>query len=212
MKRVLAVLGVLLLLFVGYVWFFYFRGRKPREKGPAPVALAVSKHSDAFNSSVAGVMTAYYAMTEGFVNWDSSAVKKHGEELRTALDSFKIDELQKDTVIYLTALDPLANAKMETATILEKPGFEQKRTAFNTLSDNIRNLLVTVRYDREKIYWQECPMAFGEDQRGYWLSKTDAVRNPYLGTSHPVYKNDMLSCGGPKDTINFIVPDTLKGR
>ncbi|MBO9657999.1 MAG: DUF3347 domain-containing protein, partial [Chitinophagaceae bacterium] len=55
----------------------------------------------------------------------------------------------------------------------------------------------------EKIYWQECPMAFGEDQSGFWLSKTDSVRNPYLGTSHPKYKDGMLHCGAPKDTINF---------
>jgi len=212
MKRVLSVLGILLLLFVGYIWFFYFRGRKARQKGPRPVALVVSKHSDLFNQSVSNIMTAYYDMAEGFVKWDSSSINKYALELKAALDSFKVDELQKDTVIYLTALDPLANAKAETAIILQSTTPEQRRVSFNNLSDNLRNLLVTVRYDREKIYWQECPMAFGEERAGNWLSKTDIVRNPYMGTSHPEYKDEMLTCGGPKDTINFIIPDTLNAR
>ena len=51
-------------------------------------------------------------------------------------------------------------------------------------------------------------MAFGEGNAGNWISKTDAVRNPYLGTKHPEYKDGMLQCGGPKDTINFMLPDT----
>jgi hypothetical protein len=212
MKRVLAVLAILLLAFVAGIWFFYFRGKKPREKGPKPVPLAVSKHSDAFNSSMAGVLGAYYEMTEDFVIWDSNAVRQHATELKLALDSLKLTELQKDEAIYLTALEPVANAKMAVTTILEQPGFESKRVALNSLSDNIRNLLVTVRYDREKMYWQECPMAFGEEKPGNWLSKTDAVRNPYLGTMHPDYKAGMLNCGAPKDTINFVVVDTTNNK
>jgi hypothetical protein len=48
---------------------------------------------------------------------------------------------------------------------------------------------------------------------GFWvkisratgLAGYDSVRNPYLGTNHPQYKATMLNCGGPKDTINFMV-------
>ena len=209
MKKVFAILGILLLLFAGYLWYS-FSGGKKRVKGPKPVALAVSKHSPAFNQSVQSVLDDYYYISEAFVNWDTTAIAKHGNDLKTALDSLKIEELKVDTTgIYETALDPFANAKNEIANILKEPSIDTKRTAFNNLSENLRLLFIVVKYDQGKLYWQECPMAFGEDQPGYWLSKTDAVRNPYLGTSHPKYKDDMLACGGPKDTINFMVVDTI---
>ena len=208
MKKVFAILGILLLLLAGYLWYA-FKGGKKGPKGPKPVALSVSKHNPAFNQSVQTALDAYYAMSEAFVNWDTAAIATHGSQLKTALDSLKIEELKVDTTgIYESALDPLANAKSETIKILSEPSIDNKRTALNNLSENLRLLFIVVKYDQGKLYWQECPMAFGEDQPGYWLSKTDAVRNPYLGNKHPKYKDGMLNCGGPKDTINFIVPDT----
>lgn len=172
----------------------------------------MSKHSLTFNNSITSVLDAYYAMTEGFVNWDSLVVATHGASLKSALDSINLDELQKDTAIYLTALEPLANAKSETEKILQNSSLDKKRESLNNLSDNLRNLLVIVRYDLGKIYWQECPMAFNDEIPGFWLSRTDAVRNPYLGTLHPKYSSSMLECGGPKDTINFVPVDTLLSK
>ena len=209
MKKVFAVLGVLILLFAGYIWYS-FKGGKKHPKGPRPVSLAVSKHSPVFNQSIQSVLNAYYNISEAFVNWDSAAITLHGNELKTALDSLKVEELKVDTAgIYESALDPLANAKNETTNIINETSIDTKRTAFNNLSENLRLLFIVVKYDQGKLYWQECPMAFGDDQPGYWLSKTDDVRNPYLGTSHPKYKDGMLKCGGPKDTINFMVMDTI---
>lgn len=208
MKKVFAILGILILLLAGYLWYS-FKGVKKREKGPKPVALAVSKHSPSFNQSVQSVLDAYYNISEAFVNWDTTAIARYGNELKTALDSLKVEELKVDTTgIYETVLDPVANAKNETANILKESSIDTKRTAFNNLSENLRLLFIVVKYDQSKLYWQECPMAFGEDQPGYWLSKTDAVRNPYLGTSHPKYKDGMLKCGSPKETINFMATDT----
>jgi hypothetical protein len=212
MKKVFAILGILLLLFAGYIWYS-FKGGTKRVKGPKPAAMTVSKHSPAFNQSVQSVLDAYYSLSEAFVNWDTVAIAKNGNDLKAALDSLKIEELKVDTTgIYETALDPLSNAKNEMANILKEPSIDTKRTAFNNLSENLRLLFIVVKYDQSKLYWQDCPMAFGEDQPGYWLSKTDAVRNPYLGTSHPKYKDGMLTCGSPKETINFMAPDTIETK
>lgn len=205
MKKVFLILLVLVLIAAGYLlWIFKFRSGSKGPKGPEPAPLVVSKHSEAFNSSIQSMLNAYYSLSEAFVQWDTAAVTKYGNELKTALDSVKITELQKDTVgIYESALDPLNNARNETDNILANPSMDAKRTAFNSLSENLRLLFIVSRYDREKIYWQECPMAFGDDQSGFWLSRTDSVRNPYLGVQHPKYKATMLHCGAPKDTINF---------
>ncbi len=211
MKKVLIVFVVLVLVAAGYlVWAFKFKSSSKGPKEPPPVPLAVSRHSDAFNQSAQDLLQQYYDMTEAFVNWDSVNVAAKAAGLKTALDQFRVDELQRDTIIYQSALDPLANAKQQAETIATAPTLAEKRVALNTLTDNIMQLMVTIKYDRAKMYLQECPMAFGEDKAGIWLSKTDAVRNPYMGLKHPQYKESMLECGGPKDTINFTVVDTTR--
>jgi hypothetical protein len=199
-----------LLLLIGIARYFFFPGGGgSNNSGSRPVPMAVSKHSDLFNNSVGSVLNAYYNLTEGFVNWDTVAVDKFGNEIKVALDNLKIEELKADTTgIYESALDPLTNARMEAANILTHPSIDAKRTSFSSLSENLRLLFIVVKYDREKMYWQECPMAFGDDKPGNWLSKTKEVRNPYLGNKHPEYKDGMLKCGGPVDTINFIPVDT----
>ena len=210
----LTMLFAVLLLLAGAIRLLFFtNGGGSNSSGPKPESLAVSKHSEAFNNSINAVLNAYYKMTEAFVNWDTAAISSSGNELKVALDSLKIDELQKDTIIYQTALDPYANAKTELGAILADPSIAEKRGSLNILSDNLRNLLVIIKYDRAKIYWNECPMAFGEDKPGNWLSKSTEVRNPYMGIKDPQYGDKMLNCGGPKDTIKFDPPvDTTKKR
>ncbi|MBI5858840.1 MAG: DUF3347 domain-containing protein [Sphingobacteriales bacterium] len=204
-------LFAILLLLIGVVRYLFFAGGGSKDSGPKPESLHVSKHSEAFNNSMSAVLIAYYKMTEGFVNWDTAVINNSGNELRLALDSLKIEELKKDSIIYETVLDPYTNAKTELNAILADPSIAEKRGSLNILSDNLRNLLVVVKYDREKIYWQECPMAFGEDRPGNWLSRTIEVRNPYMGIKDPQYGDKMLECGGPKDTIKFDPPaDTTK--
>lgn len=210
-SKSLNALGILLtivLLAAGVLRYVFFSGAKSAStKEPDPVPLMVSKHSDAFNNSIQAALSAYYDMSEAFVNWDADAVNKKATDLKSSLDAFNIDELQTEASgIYESALDPLNNVKSSTDAILSSSAIDEKRTAFNQLSENLRLLLIIVKYDQSKLYWQECPMAFG-DVAGNWLSKTDAVRNPYLGLKHPTYGSEMLNCGGPKDTINFMIAE-----
>mgnify|MGYP003562428057 CR=1 FL=1 len=58
-----------------------------------------------------------------------------------------------------------------------------------------------INYEGEKMYWQNCPMAFGDEKEANWVSKTKEVMNPYLGKNHPEHKATMLHCGTVKDTI-----------
>lgn len=201
----LIIFMAILLLLGGMIRYLFFSGGGSSSTiEHSRTSLPVSKHSDAFNQSMGDILNAYFKMTEGFVTWDTAVINSSGKELMTSLDSLKLEELKKDTTgIYESATDPLLNAKTEAASILADPSIAEKRGSFNILSDNLRTLLIAVKYDREKLYWQECPMAFGEDRPGNWLSKTIKVRNPYLGTKDPQYGDKMLNCGGPKDTIKF---------
>lgn len=212
-------LALLLLLMGLFRYFFIGSGGgsgSSTSSGGTTETVTVSKHSEAFNKSMESVLDAYYKMTESFVNWDTLMINSTAAELKIALDSLKIAELQKDPLIYQTVQDYYNNSKAEVAAIIADPSISEKRGSLNILSDQLKILWSVVKYDRQKAYWQECPMAFGDDKPGNWLSKTVEVRNPYLGTKHPEYGNGMLNCGGPKDTIRFEPPpapvDTIKKK
>lgn len=193
---VLAIVGVA-------TWYFFETRPKPEVETPKQQPLAVSQYSSAFNQSVDKVMQHYYALSEAFVNWDSTAVTQHANALKQSLDSVQYTELQKDTLIYETAISYKEPFEKNINIIAGDAALHQKRLAFNTMSQNMYDLLRTIRYDNQKVYVQQCPMAFYDTVSGVWLSKTEDIRNPYLGKHHPKYKAGMLACGETAETLDF---------
>jgi predicted oxidoreductase (fatty acid repression mutant protein) len=208
MKKSVAILGVLLLTSAAVLYFFVFNKKKYEKTGNAgeqnAAGVVISKHSEAFNQSVENFMNAYYTMIEGFVNWDTAVVRKESVSFKAALDSFKVHELKTDSLLYMDATRIWNAVKAETAAIVGDNELSEQRGSLNILSQALYELLNTLQYDKAKVYYQECPMAFNDEQKGNWLSSRSAIRNPYLGTSHPKYHSGMLKCGGTKDSVNFI--------
>ena len=196
----LIMLFAILLLLAGLIRFFVFGGSNSNYKEPKPPPLTVSKHSDAFNLSLENVLNAYYKMTDGFVNDDTSIINQSGSRLKMAVDSFKVEELKQDSLIYETALQPLQNIKSEIASIIADPSIVEKKGSLNICSNELFTLLSTVRYDLTKLYWMECYKAFGEDRPGNWLSKTEQPANPY----------GQKDCAEVKTNINFVPAGTTK--
>ena len=115
-----------------------------------------------------------------------------------------MNDLKADTNIIKTAQDFSESIVAEAKGILGENNIEQKRRSFHMLSEHLYNLLRTVRYSGEIVYHQKCEMAFPDDNGAYfWLSNRSEVFNPYLGTSHPTYKNKMLNCGEVTDSLDF---------
>jgi len=208
MKKFLIVLLVLVLAIFA-IWKFVFNKEK-KPSGPKQQPIAQSKYSESFNESIHRVMNAYYGMTEGFVNWDTTVINKYSAELKVALDSLSLEEVKKDTLIYQTAISSVDNSKTELTGLIQDATLDEKRGSLNIFSNYLYDLLRTVKYDAAKVYLQECPMAFNDENPGNWLSETNAVRNPYLGMHHPKYGKGMLTCGGPKDTLNFMSAESTK--
>lgn len=166
-------------------------------------AIAVSKHSIAFNSAVTTVLNDYNKLTEQLVNWDSSGVAATAQAFIKDMENIPLADLKKDSsAIYETALMFVENAKGEAQTIATEKTIRPQREAFNSLTENFYQFLNTVRYDRQKLYLQECPMAFDDSKPGLWLSEQEEIRNPYLGLHHPTYGKAMLSCGETKTKLN----------
>ena len=201
--RFFRTLLIVALLLIGIVHYLFFRDGSSGHFGPKPEPLSVSKHSSEFNESLQNVLNAFYNMTDAFAANDTDAIHKSAAVLKDAFENLKIDELKKDSTIYLTAIDPVNNAKAELESILQDPSTEEKRGSLNILSDNLRILLVVVKYDLAKVYWQECDQAFGEDIPGNWLSRSTDSKNPY-----PLKNNQ--PCGAPKDTLNYMEQDSTK--
>jgi FlaG/FlaF family flagellin (archaellin) len=198
----LVMLCAVVLLLAGLVRYFILGsgGGASHNKGPKPVPLSVSKHSEKFNTSFENVLTGYFSLTDAFVKNDTAAIIAGSIDLKLALDSFKIEELKADTLIYQTALQPYENVKAEVTAITADPSLIEKKASFNVLSNELFSLMNTAKYDLKKLYWQECGKAFGEDKPGNWLSKTEKTENPY----------GQKDCAEIKTTLDFVPADTTK--
>lgn len=197
-------LVLILLALAGVLtWYLLVTRSKPKEEGPKDQPVAVSRYSAAFINSIDSFLNTYYALTEAFVNWDSTTVTAKANTLNQNLEMVKWNELQGDTVIYETATSYIDVFKNAIPTMAGNNDITTKRQAFNTFSQNLYDLLRTIKYDGAKLYLQQCPMAFNDAEEGLWLSKSEKIRNPYLGLHHPKYKGGMISCGETKDTLNF---------
>ncbi|MGN6401995.1 MAG: DUF3347 domain-containing protein [Flavisolibacter sp.] len=163
-----------------------------------------SKHTAAFNQSIQSAMDSYYNLTEAFVNWDSVKASSVAATLNAKLDSLPLSELKNNASVNIAKADSsIADAKKDVSGIMAANDITTKRHALNALSDHLFDFLNTVQYDRQKLYLQECPMAFNDTEPGHWLSSQDSIRNPYLGLHHPYYKSGMIECGSNKAVVNF---------
>ena len=208
MKRpLLAILGIILAIIVVIGWKFIFP-KKRDDNGPKPQGLTVSKHSSGFNESMSNAMNSYYAVTESFVNWDTAKINSSLAELKTSIDSLRIEEMQKDTAIYPTVQSQWESIKAEIIGMLADTAIYEKRESLNMLSQQMFDLLRIVKYDAAKVYYQECPMALNNyESSAFWLStegESKKRRNPYLGLHDPKYGKAMLTCGATRDSINYV--------
>lgn len=195
------VIGSLLILVAICTWWVIFKD-KSGDKGPKQQPLKVGKHTSEFNRGVGNVINEYLALKEAFVNADTAKIKENQRKLLAAIDGVKLDELKNDTSgIYQSAQLLLGDIRSNAEAIAKETDITEMRQDFRMISENLFPLLKTIRYEGEKLYWQNCPMAFGDDKNGSWLSNTEEIVNPYLGKNHPKYKGSMLHCGEIKDTI-----------
>jgi hypothetical protein len=198
--RTLFVIISLAALAVG-IWWIFFKDKSKTDE-PKQEALKVGKHSAQFNQSLNGVITEYMALKDAFVNADVAKIKEQQKMFIRAIDSIKMDELKKDTTgIFQSAQVLIGDIRSNANSIINETDVTEMRQDFRMVSENLFPLLKTIHYEGDKLYWQNCPMAFGEGKDASWLSNSKEIMNPYLGKNHPEFKGTMLHCGEIKDTI-----------
>jgi Cu(I)/Ag(I) efflux system membrane fusion protein len=179
---------------VALVWACGGEDKKADEQKAAE-PLSQSTNSSAFNQSFGQVMDSYYHLKDALVLSNDTLAKSSANRIISLADSVNLSELKADSSIVLMAKGYLDNISAEAKGLIGEKDIEGKRKSFQMISDNMYDLVRTVRYDRETIYHQYCPMAFN-DAGAYWLSKTSDIKNPYFGKK-------MLICGEVKDSLDF---------
>ena len=201
MKKVLLGLLVLILGIAGYYWYMFSKAGGGNS-GPKQEAIKLKRHSDTFNLSVKVAMDAYFEMSAAFVDADTAKAKIAAAKFVKLLDTIPMIELKKDTAnIYETAMGTFDGIKSNAADILLQATLQEMRKDFSMVSENLYPFFKIINYEGDKMYWQNCPMAFGDEKEANWVSRTTEVVNPYLGKNHPEFKATMLHCGSIKDTI-----------
>jgi hypothetical protein len=198
MKKIVLIL-VLVLVAVSIYWY-KFRHTLP--EGPRQEALKTLKNSAAFNSSLDSMMISYFKVKDAFVNADTTKAKAEMKIFLASLANQNFEELKKDSsAVYESVMAQLNDVKANAESLLVQPNITEMRQDFRMVSESIYPLLKSIHYEGKKLYWQNCPMAFGEGKEANWISNTQEIVNPYLGKNHPEFKGSMLHCGEVKDSI-----------
>jgi hypothetical protein len=192
MKRLLAIIFLAVVLFGAY-WFFFKKNSHPSE--PKQEAIKIKKHSEEFNQSIANALNEYFNMRNSFADGDTAKIKAQVPKFNASVDSIKLDDLKKDDSLILASVQQqVSDIKANADDILLQKDVTEMREDFRMVSENLYPFLRTIAYEGPKLYWQNCPTAFGQDKEGSWLSNSSEIINPYLGKNH-------TECGEIKDSL-----------
>jgi hypothetical protein len=199
MRKLLIVIVVLIIGFA--LWFFMFK-KSDGPTDPKQEPLKTTVNSAIINKSVGEMVSSYLTMKNAFIEADTAAIKSAAKGFLGKVDSVKLDELKKDSVIYQSAEIQIVDLQGNATAIIGEKDLTEMRKGLQMVSESLYPLLKTVGYKGEKLYWQNCPMAFGEGKDASWISNSEEIMNPYMGKKHPEFKSGMLHCGETKDSID----------
>ncbi|MGG9962853.1 DUF3347 domain-containing protein [Ferruginibacter sp. SUN106] len=203
-KKIFLSLLILILAIAGYVWYKFATNKGGGFEGEQAQKLEIKSATPVFDSSVKAMLVSYFSMKEAFVEADTAAAKSACSAMVKVIEGIKLDELKKDTTAPVSTVEGLiSDVKSNAVSLLSQSVLKEMRLDFNQVNQQMYSLLKAINYKGEKIYWQNCPMAFDGNKEAYWLdTKTgDARTNPYLGKKDPDHGSDMLHCGEDKDSI-----------
>lgn len=193
------IIGAVVLFFVAiFYWVEVIHKSNSGPSQPKPQALKVGLHSALFNTSIDSMMNAYFNMKNDFVNDDSVKAKEDCTQMIAISGRLKMDELKKDTSgVFDAATMQVNDVQANAQSLIQEKDITDMRKDFQMVSESIYPLLKTIHYEGKILYWQNCPMAFGEGKDASWISNIQEIENPYLGNKD----KSMEHCGEIKDSI-----------
>ena len=145
----------------------------------------MSNHSKTNDNQLKSVFDNYFLLKDALVKTDGNTASLKAKDLLSAIIAVKMETLKMDE--HLVWMKVLKDLTADAKSISETQDIKKQREAFKSLSKNTY-LLIKASKPTEAIYYQYCPM-----QDANWLSKENAVKNPYYGSQ--------MSCGKTVETI-----------
>ena len=132
----------------------------------------------------------YFLVKDALITSDGTKVASSSKELLAAVNNVKMDKLEME--VHMVWMKVVNTIKEDAEHIADTKEVKHQRDHFTTLSKDIYTLIKVSKYETP-VYYQFCPM-FNDGKGANWLSKENAVKNPYYGSM-------MLSCGKTVETI-----------
>lgn len=137
---------------------------------------------------LAAVYSSYFTLKDALVKDDAASASRGGALLIKAIEGVNASVLSsEERTVWQKAKAALAE---HAAKIGSAKDIAVQREQFAELSKALYPVIQTIRADHP-VYRQHCPMYNGGAD---WLSKENAVKNPFYGSS-------MLTCGKTTETI-----------
>lgn len=144
----------------------------------------------AFKNQITKVADAYFAVKNALVNDDLGSTQEGIDQLSKSLGQVKMNLLEGTAhELWMKQVKGLEEAGKKMG---DSPSLDEARKHFSMLSYYILEMTESFGINKDVVYKDYCPMAFG-DQGAYWLSERKDITNPYFGAS-------MLTCGEVKQT------------
>lgn len=146
----------------------------------------------AFQQQLSAVFHAYLPLKESFVASDAARVQSASQGVQVALESVDMALLNgaahHDWMTHLESINTTLKAMQSSPANLE-----EQRKAFSSLTQSLYQAIKAYGLGNTTAYYEFCPMAFN-NEGGFWLSDSKAIRNPYFG-------DKMLTCGEIRETL-----------
>ena len=155
-----------------------------------------SNHSETSTTVIQGenqlkvVFDNYFLVKDALITSNGISTASASKELVTAINNVKMDKLDMD--VHMVWMKVVNTIQKDAENIANTKDVKIQRDHFTSLSKEIYTLIKISKYENP-VYYQFCPM-FNDGKGANWLSKENAVKNPYYGSM-------MLNCGKTVETI-----------
>lgn len=155
-----------------------------------------SNHSETSTTVIQGenqlkvVFDNYFLVKDALITSNGNSTASASKELVTAINNVKMDKLDMD--VHMVWMKVVNTIQKDVENIANTKDVKIQRDHFTSLSKEIYTLIKISKYENP-VYYQFCPM-FNDGKGANWLSKENAVKNPYYGSM-------MLNCGKTVETI-----------
>lgn len=157
------------------------------------VKTGASEETKAAGTSTSGVVTVCLELKNALTKDDDKTAAQAGNSLVEAIAA--VDKTSLTAEQSKVFRDVADDAKEHAEHIGSNAGnIKHQREHFETLSQEIYDLVKAGGSTGQKLYYDNCPM-YNDGKGGNWLSETKEIQNPYLGKGMP-------TCGSVKEELN----------